>query len=208
MGREARFAGSALAGLSRTDGLSTSAVMIFDPLTHLDGFAVRELSYRRRRQLLDDLELDDLELGGRAWSTPRTFRRSRGPHMRRRRSRGRNALVRRVYTRTDATRVTSSHYRPRQRLPVGRRLRLLRRVRFRVRARRRCERGRRPARHGHDGSHARHRGRPAVPRRVRVRGGASRGRRSEPSGCRAQGRRPAFRSSRTAGSAAGPYRRS
>ena len=78
-------------------------------LEGLDGFVVRALPYARRRQLLDDLELD-----GRAWSTPRTFRRWRGPHTRRRRSRGRNALIRGVYTGTDATRVPSSHYRPRR----------------------------------------------------------------------------------------------
>ena len=46
---------------------SPATLIVFD-LLHLDGRAVRELSYRRRRELLDELVLD-----GPAWSTPRYF---------------------------------------------------------------------------------------------------------------------------------------
>lgn len=73
--------GSAPAGLSRTDGRSASRLMIFDAL-HLDGFAVRALPYQRRRQRLDGPRARRASVE----STPRTFRRWRGPDTRRRRS--------------------------------------------------------------------------------------------------------------------------
>ena len=95
---------------SRTDsGRQVRPRMVRPPANKASTDSSSKRCRCQRPQLLDDLELD-----GRAWSTPRTFRRCRGPHTRRRRSRGRNALIRGVYTGTDATRVPSSHCRPRR----------------------------------------------------------------------------------------------